>query len=106
MTSDASEWFVWDDEDLVVRLRVSPKASRIVFTGIRGDRIGLSTTAAPVDGKANESVVRFVAKSFGVPRSRVALVNGARGRNKSLRISRPTKFPAELADLLSARARG
>ena len=106
MTSGSNDWFVWDDGDLIVRLRVTPRARRIVFTGIRGDRIGLSTTATPVDGKANESVVRFVAKSFGVPRSRVALLHGARGRNKSLRISRPAKFPAELADLLSARARG
>ena len=105
MTDGTEDWYAWDHEDLIMRLRVKPNAKHLVFTGIHGDRIGLSTTASPVDGKANESVVRFLAKAFGVPRSRVALVRGERSRDKSVRISRPARFPAELADLLSAQAR-
>jgi uncharacterized protein YggU (UPF0235/DUF167 family) len=44
-------------------------------------------TAPPLENRANEALVRFLARALGVPRSRVMLVTGSRSRNKVVRVS-------------------
>jgi uncharacterized protein (TIGR00251 family) len=85
--------FHWDGDDLVLDLRVQPRASRDELVGPHGDQVKVRITAPPVDGKANTHLVRFVAKAFGVPPSAVSLVSGETGRDKRLRIARPRSFP-------------
>jgi uncharacterized protein (TIGR00251 family) len=46
----------------------------------------VSVNAPPVDGKANEAVIRAVADHFRVPRSRVEILRGTSGRKKTLEI--------------------
>ena len=58
-----------------------------------GDRLKISLTAPPVDGKANQRLVKFLAKQFGVAVSQVSLVAGAAHRDKTLRIQQPQKVP-------------
>ena len=45
--------------------------------------------APPVDGKANEAVVRLLAERFDVPKSRIALVSGETSRLKTFEIPDP-----------------
>ena len=42
--------------------------------------------APPVDGAANEELIRFLAKSFGVARAQIEILSGAAARQKTLRI--------------------
>ena len=51
----------------------------------RDDSAG-AVNAPPVDGKANEAVVRALAAAFGVPRANVEIVRGETGRRKTVRI--------------------
>jgi uncharacterized protein (TIGR00251 family) len=51
-----------------------------------GGRLKVAVTAPPVDGEANAAVVDAIAKAFGVRRSSVTLVQGERGRRKTLTI--------------------
>jgi len=51
-------------------------------------------TAPPVEGKANTHLIRFLAKSFGVPRSQVTLLGGDRSRPKRIAIESPSRLPA------------
>lgn len=44
-------------------------------------------TAPPIENRANEALVRFLAQTLDVPRSRVAIVAGPKGRNKVVRVS-------------------
>ncbi len=46
----------------------------------------LAIAAPPIEGRANEALVSFVAKSLGLPRSAVRVVHGAGGRDKRLDI--------------------
>lgn len=88
----------WEDSaTLVCRLRVLPRAPRNGFDGRIGDRLRLRIQAAPVDGKANASVRRFLAKAFGVPLARVELLAGENTRDKTVRIVSPCKIPDEIA---------
>jgi uncharacterized protein (TIGR00251 family) len=51
-----------------------------------GDAWKLDLAAPPVDGKANEECVRYLAEWAGVPRSRVRIVTGATSRRKVVEI--------------------
>jgi uncharacterized protein (TIGR00251 family) len=61
---------------------VQPRASRTEVAGVLGDQLRVRLTAPPVDGAANEALVRFLAERLGVPRSAVRLVSGEAGRSK------------------------
>lgn len=90
-------WYRWEGEDLILRLRVQPKASKDAFSGPYGDdEYKITLTAPPVDGKANAHLLKFVAKAFGLPRSKVALESGAHSRSKCLRLKSPTRLPIPL----------
>jgi uncharacterized protein len=65
-----------------LRLRIQPRASREEIAGVSGDAIRIRLTAPPVDGTANEALVRFLAALLQVPRSAVELVSGRTGRTK------------------------
>ena len=54
--------------------------------GRHGDAIKIRIKAPPVDGAANEELIRFLAKRFGVPRSAVQLLSGASSRDKRVAI--------------------
>ena len=66
-------------------LRVTPKARRNEVT-VEDDMIRARVTAAPENGKANEAVVKLLAKSLGVAKSRLVLVRGATSRDKLFRL--------------------
>lgn len=74
------------DDALVVDVVVQPRAAREGIGPIVGDRLRVSVNAPPVDGKANEAVVRTLAAALGVPRAAVEILRGETGRRKTLRI--------------------
>ena len=69
-----------------VTLKVHPRARRTHLAGRQGDAWKLELAAPPVDGKANEACVKFLAELAGVPRSRVRIVLGLTGRLKVVEI--------------------
>ncbi len=75
-----------DGRDLVLEVRVQPRASRSEFAGQHGDRVRVRLQAPPVDGRANAALVEFLATAFGVPRARVTVEHGLAGRDKRVRI--------------------
>lgn len=86
-------WYRWDGDDLLLRLQVQPRASGDAWVGPMGDAYKVRISAPPVEGKANALLIRFLAKAFGVGRSRVTLVQGGSARRKLFRIQVPAKFP-------------
>lgn len=72
----------------LVRIRVIPRARKDEVAGERAGRLLVRTTAAPVDGSANDAVRQLLATHFGVPRSAVELVAGLRSRDKTVAIRR------------------
>jgi uncharacterized protein (TIGR00251 family) len=69
-----------------LRLHVQPRASRSELAGRHGDAIKVRLTAPPVDGAANEALLRFLALQLQVPRSALSLVAGGSGRSKVVAI--------------------
>ncbi len=92
-TPGPDSWYRWDGEDLILNLRVQPRASRDELAGPRGTSFRVRITAPPVDGKANDHLTRFIAKAFGVSRGDVTLEAGDASRDKRIRVHRPTCLP-------------
>jgi len=57
------------DNVVVIAIRVQPRGSRSEIQGVKDGRLRIKTTAPPADGKANQDVIRRLAKEFGVPLS-------------------------------------
>lgn len=65
-----------------IRIAAQPGAARSDVVGIHDDCLKLRIAAPPVDGRANDEVVRFIAERLGVPRKLVRLAAGAAARRK------------------------
>lgn len=92
-------WYRWDQKDLILHLRVQPKASRDTFIGPYGENeYKIAITAPPVDGKANRHLLKLLAKAFGLPSSRVELIGGKSSRSKTVRLKSPSLLPIKFED--------
>ena len=76
---------------------MQPRASRTEIAGLHGNEIRIRLAAPPVDGAANEALIRFVAERLGVARARVAITAGATARSKTVTVTGVTLAAAEAA---------
>jgi uncharacterized protein (TIGR00251 family) len=74
-------------EEILLKVYLQPKSSKNQVVGPYRDGIKVRITAPPVEGKANEALIRFLAKEFGVPPSCIEMFKGHHSREKTLRIS-------------------
>ncbi|MEK7833575.1 MAG: DUF167 domain-containing protein [Acidobacteriota bacterium] len=63
-------------------IRVQPRASRSDIAGELEGALKIRLAAPPVDGEANEELVRFLSKLFGVTRAQIVIRSGQTSRNK------------------------
>jgi uncharacterized protein (TIGR00251 family) len=64
-------------------VRVTPRARKTEFAGMMEDGIlRIRVAAPPVEGKANEVLIQFLAKALGVRRNRIEIVAGQKGLDK------------------------
>lgn len=74
------------DRGIGFAVRVQPRASRNGVAGEIDGALKIRLAAPPVDGEANEELIRFLAKLFAVSRQQVTIVSGQTSRNKMIRI--------------------
>ena len=86
-------FYQWQDENLFLRIKVQPKASKDEISEVLGNSLKVRITAPPVDGKANKHLIEFLAKIFKVPKSDVVLISGETGRDKRIKICSPRQLP-------------
>jgi len=70
-----------------LRVRVIPNARRTEFSGSREGEAVLRLNAPAIEGKANKAAIEFLARHFGISRSRVTLVAGEKARHKVFEIA-------------------
>lgn len=71
----------------VFAVKVHPRAKKNAITGEVGDALKLALTAPPVEGKANEACVRFLAEVLELPRASVTIAAGESSRQKLIRVA-------------------
>jgi uncharacterized protein len=92
--------------DATITVRLTPRAGsdRIIGYDVdsRGQRVlKVAVAAAPVDGAANDALIKLLAKRLGIPKSAITLISGASARIKRLTLAGD---PAHLAAALQALA--
>jgi uncharacterized protein (TIGR00251 family) len=68
-------------------VRVQPRASRTTIRGELDGALRVALAAPPVDGAANEELVRFLARLLRVPIRQVSLLAGQTSKNKVVAIA-------------------
>jgi uncharacterized protein (TIGR00251 family) len=74
-------------EGVRLRLRIQPRASRTEVAGLYGTTLRIRLAAPPVDGAANDELVRFLARLLGVPGRAIEITAGHSGRQKTVHVA-------------------
>jgi uncharacterized protein len=69
------------------QVRVQPRAKKNAVVGEVGEALKLALTAPPLEGRANEACVKFLAEVLNVARSSVTIAAGKTSRNKVIRVA-------------------
>jgi len=78
------------NDGAILTVHIQPKASATECVGIHGDAIKIRVAAPPVDGAANEELIRFLARQLSIPSSSVRIHSGASGRHKRVLVKGAT----------------
>jgi|SRR3989337_1834053 len=84
-------FYTWNNDNLLLEAQIQTKANKTAIIGEHNNHLKIAITAAPTDGKANEHLIKFLAKHFGVPQNQVKIIKGLRSKLKSIMISSPKK---------------
>lgn len=82
---------VQDTKDgAILTVHIQPKASTTECVGIHGNAIKIRVAAPPVDGAANDELIRFLARRLSLPATSVQIHSGAAGRHKHVLVKGAT----------------
>ena len=86
-------------DGVTLAVRAQPGAKRTKIIGVYGEgdsaQLKIAVQAPPVEGRANEALIEFLAKTFGLPKSAVELVSGEVSRSKVLLLRGVNRKDAE-----------
>jgi uncharacterized protein (TIGR00251 family) len=89
---------------VTLAVRAQPGAKRTAIVGVYGAELKIAVQAPPIEGRANQALIAFLAKTFALPKSSVELLSGELSRSKVflLRGLNPECAHATLASLTGA----
>ncbi len=87
--------------ETTLKVRLHPGARRNAITGLHDGAIKIALTTPPVDGRANEALIAFLADLLRLPRANITIASGLTSRSKTLRIT--GKSPTEIQSALFPR---
>ena len=71
---------------VLLLVSVMPNAKRTAADGLHDGALRVRLAAAPIEGRANEALVAWLAKSLGIPKRAVKLLRGESSRRKQLAV--------------------
>ncbi|MBK9161656.1 MAG: YggU family protein [Nitrosomonadales bacterium] len=91
-----ADWYRRHGETLTLTLHVQPGAKHSGIAGLHGDALKIRLAAPPVEGRANDALLRFIAELFGVPLRQVELKQGGQSRHKVVAVTGSAVEPEDL----------
>lgn len=89
-------WYVIKGDCLTLTLHVQPGAKHTAVAGLHGEALKIRLAAPPIEGRANEALLRFIAGIFEVPLRNVTLKQGEQSRHKRVEVRGSTVDPDSL----------
>jgi uncharacterized protein (TIGR00251 family) len=81
------EWIKETAKGVRLPVRAVPRASKNEIHGVHGNALKVRLQAPPVEGKANEALIRFLSDALGISRAQLSIASGETGRNKAVLIT-------------------
>lgn len=90
--NDFAPWLGQDKTGaLTLSVHAQPGAKRTQIVGTHGERLKIAVACPPVDGKANQALIKALAKELGLAKRDITLLSGETSREKRLRIENLSK---------------
>ncbi|HYC43712.1 MAG TPA: DUF167 domain-containing protein [Noviherbaspirillum sp.] len=70
-----------------ISVQITPNAKKSEVIGVLDDVLKIRLQAQPIEGKANEALVRFLADKLSVPKSAVAIAHGHTNKRKVIEVN-------------------
>jgi len=93
-----STWYGINGDCITLILHVQPGARQTTVAGLHGDALKIRLAAPPIEGRANEALLRFIADVFKVPLRDVELKQGEQSRHKRVAVRGSLINPESLLD--------
>jgi uncharacterized protein len=87
--------FVDGRHGTIIRVRVTPRSRREEILPDYEEEIRVKLTALPAEGRANEALVKLLARVLDIPRRDVEIVSGVTSRRKAVRVTSLTAAEVE-----------
>lgn len=89
-------WYRYSHGNLILTLYIQPGAKSSEVMGLHGDALKIKLTSPPIDGKANKSLLQFIAAQFDIPLRQIKLIRGEKSRHKTVEILGCTTNPESI----------
>lgn len=90
-------WITDSKSGVIIQVHATPRASKTQIQGLHGDALKIRLQAPPVDGKANETLIEFLAETLGIPQRQITLLSGQTSRQKRLSLQGITARQVEIS---------
>ena len=80
-------WYKQENDKVIINVYLQPGAKHTEISGFHGDALKIRLSSLPVDGRANDALLKYIAQLFDVPLRQVALTRGVKSRNKKVAIT-------------------
>ena len=91
-----ADWYRRNTDVITLTLHVQPGAKRSEIAGLHGEALKIRLAAPPVEGRANEALLKFIAVLFDVPLRQVELRQGGQSRHKIVAVADSSVEPESL----------
>lgn len=79
-------WLREREDGVILTVHVQPGAKKTEIAGVHGEALKIRLAAPPVEGRANEALIEFLARRLRVKKSQIKLLAGETSRTKRVRI--------------------
>jgi uncharacterized protein len=83
-----------------IAVQITPNAKKTEVIGVLDDALKVKLQAQPIEGRANEALVKFLANSLKVPRSALTITHGLTSKRKLVQVASGTLAPDGVARAL------
>lgn len=91
-------WYRTHDDGVTIQVHAQPGAKRTEVAGLHGDCVKVRLASPPVDGKANECLIEFLARRLQVKRSQLTITHGLSSRRKAVFVAAAGLLPVVLLE--------
>ncbi len=91
-------WYRIGEDSITLSLHIQPGAKKSGIAGLHGDALKIRLAAPPIEGRANEALLKYMARLFDVPLRQIVLLQGEQSRHKVVSIKGSQVDPETLIE--------